>query len=188
MEIKYIPKNEITVVQQDMLNVIEKICFGISSAEIIANKEASHPFGAVELGVFLLLDDDKVVGNAFLYKRLSEYDGQNYYIGGLGGLAVMPEYRGKGYARELTEKTLKMSYEIGVDVACLFISREETLYKFYESLGFAFLYREAYYINSLGNEQIENDVMIMGLNDIALAEKILTTNHKFHYGKEEGCW
>ena len=170
-----------------MLNVIEKTCFGFSAAEIISNKENGHPF-AVELGAFLLFDDEKIVGNAFLYKRLTEYDGQDYYIGGLGGLAVMPEYRGKGYARQLTEKTLKMSCDIGVDIACLFIDREDTIYKLYEKFGYVFLNRRGYYFNSLSKELSEDNVMILGLNNKQLAEKILSTNYKFHYGKEEGCW
>lgn len=188
MKIAYFSKNQITDAHKKMLKVIEKTCFGISSAEIIENKEEGHPFGAVEQGAYLLFDDERIVGNSFLYKRLTEYNRQDYYIGGFGGLAVMPEYRGKGYARQLAEKALIKSYDIGVDVACLFTSREESIYKFYEKLGYNYLNRDAYYIDSLGNEKVENDVMIMGLNNKVLAKKILTTNHKFHYGKEEGCW
>ncbi|MDR2505218.1 MAG: GNAT family N-acetyltransferase [Oscillospiraceae bacterium] len=188
MEIAYVPKNKVTEPHQEMLRIVEKTCFGISSAKIMENKEEGHPFGAVELGAFLLFDDKRIVGNAFLYKRLTEYDGQNYYIGGLGGLAVMPEYRGKGYARQLTERTLNMSYDIGVDVACLFTSREETIYKFYERLGYSFLDRRGYYIDSLHKEAFVDNVMILGINNKELAERILVTNHKFHYGKEEGCW
>lgn len=93
-------------------------------------------FGAVELGSFLLLDERKIVGLVYVYKRLNEYNGQEYYIGGLGGLVVMPEYRGKGYARQLVEKALQMSHEIGVDVACLFIEREDTFYKFYRLMTY----------------------------------------------------
>ena len=188
MEIKYIPKNEITGVQQEMLNTIEKTCFGFSSAEVMNNTEEGHPFGAVELGAFLLFDNEKIVGNAYIYKRLTEYDGQEYYIGGFGGLAVMPAYRGKGYARQLAEESLKKAYDIGVDVACLFTSRKETIHKLYERLGFTFLNRKGYYIDSLHKEASEDDVMIMRLNDKELTAKILATNHKFHYGKEEGCW
>ena len=188
MEIKYVPKSEITGAQQEMLHAIEKTCFGFSSAEIMKNAEEGHPFGAVELGTFLLFDDEKIVGNAYLYKRLAEYDGQDYYIGGFGGLAVLPAYRGKGYARQLAEEALKKAHDIGVDVACLFTSREETVHELYGSLGFAFLNRRGYYIDSLGEEAYEDDVMIMGLNDKDLAEKMLSTNHKFHYGEEEGCW
>ena len=32
-----------------------------------------------------------------------------------------------------------------------------------------------------------DNVMILGLGDMELAQKILSTKHKFGYGKEEGC-
>ena len=188
MEIRYIPKNEMTDAQQEMLYAIEKTCFGFSSSDVMNNTEEGHSLGAAELGVFMLLDNEKVVGNAYLYKRLAAYDGQEYCIGGFGGLAVMPAYRGRGYARQLAEAALKKAYGIGVDVACLITSRDETVHEFYERLGFAFLNRRGYYIDSLQKEASTNDVMIAGLNDKELAGKILATNHKFCYGQEEGCW
>ena len=188
MEIIFTPKSEITKEQQDMLSIVEETCFGISSETLAENEAEGHLFGAVELGVFLLIDGEKIVGNAFLYKRLTDYDGQKYYIGGVGGLAVMPEYRGRGYARELIEKTLAMAHDIGVDVACLFTEREETVYRLYEKMGFSFLNRRGYYLDSLHKEAFRDDIMIMGLNNKELTEKILATNCKFHYGEEEGCW
>jgi len=188
-EFTFIPKNEITKEQQEMLRAVEEDCFGISPIIIqMETEEKGHLFGAVELGVLVLLDEGKIVGNAYLYKRLTDYAGQKYYIGGVGGLAVMPGYRGRGYAKQLVEKTLAMAYDIGVDVACLFTEREETVHKLYEKLGFSFLNRRGYYIDSLHKEAFRDDIMIMGLNNKELSEKILTTNHKFHYGEEEGCW
>ena len=191
MEIKYIPKTEITKEQQDMLNKIEEICFGFSSAALVESMEKNHEghlFGVAELGVLALFDCKKIVGNAYLYKRKTEYDGQDCTIGGLGGLAILPAYRGQGHGRQLIEKALEMAREIGVDVACLFTERDDTVRKLYEKIGFTYINRRAYYLDSLHNEAFRNDVMIMGLNDKKLAEKILTTDHKFHYGDEEGCW
>lgn len=196
MEIKYIARNAMTETQLNMIDIINKICFSDSGKTDKSNentavesvKDEGHPHGAVELGKFLLFDNDKIVGQVFVHKRLTEYDGQDYYIGGFGGLAVLPEYRGKGYARQLVEKALQMSYDIGVDVACLYIGIEDTVYKFYNEIGYKFLNRKAYYIDSLGKEKTEDYVMILGLNNKELANKILTTDHKFHYGKEEGCW
>lgn len=40
----------------------------------------------------------------------------------------------------------------------------------------------------LGTERVIDNVMILGLCDMELAKKILSTKHKFGYGKEEGCW
>lgn len=90
-------------------------------------------FGAAELGAYVLLDGAIIVGIIYIYKRLSEYDGQEFYIGGFGGLGILPSYRGKGYARQLVHKSIQMSYDAGVDIACLFIDRRETVYKFYEN-------------------------------------------------------
>ena len=187
MEIIYIPRKNLTEAQQTMLKDVEKSCFGILDYET-KNNEEGHHFGAIELGAFSLINNDKIVGCAYVYKRLTEYDGQKYYIGGFGGLAVMPEYQGNGYARQLAEKATKLSYDIGVDVACLFTSRDETVYKLYEKLGFIYLNRRGYYLNSLHKEAFRDDIMILGLNNKEIARKILTTNHRFHYGKEEGCW
>ena len=188
MEIVFAAKNEITQKQQKMLNEIERICFGFSAITIIENKDIGHLFGADELGVVLLLDGERIVGNAYLYKRISEYNGKEYCLGGPGGLAVLPEYRGKGYARLLMEKTLELAHDVGVDVACLFTEREDTVHKLYEKFGFVYLNRKGYYVDSLQKEAYRDDIMIMGLKDKALARKILSTGHKFHYGKEEGCW
>ena len=120
---------------------------------------------------------------------ISRISGQSTIpIQSIGGLAIAPEYRGKGYARKLVEVGLQKSYEIGVDVACLFTERTETVHKLYEKFGYAYLNRDVYYIDSLGKERTRDDVMILGLRNKRLAEKILSTNGKFHYGKEEGCW
>ena len=146
MEIRYIPREEITAAQQEMLDGIELTCFGFSSAERLANTEEGYPF-ADDIGAFPLLDDDQIARNAFVYKRQSEYDGQSYCLGGLGGLAILPGCRGKGHARQLAEKTLRMCYDIGVDIACLFMDREDSLSKFYESLGYAFIDRRGYYFD-----------------------------------------
>ncbi len=43
---------------------------------------------------------------------------------------------------------MQKSYEIGVDVACLFTERTETVHKLYEKFGYAYLNRDVYYIKS----------------------------------------
>ena len=53
------------------------------------------------------------------------------------------------------EVGLQKSYEIGVDVACLFTERTETVHKLYEKFGYAYLNRDVYYIDSLGRKERE---------------------------------
>lgn len=187
MEVRFILKDNVTESQQQMIDSLNNLCFGIEEA-ILLNQDEGHLFGAVEIGACVAFEEEKVVGIAYVYKRLTDYDGEDFYIGGIGGLAIAPEYRGKGYARKLVEVGLQKSYEIGVDVACLFTKRTETVHKLYEKFGYAYLNRDVYYIDSLGKERTRDDVMILGLRNKRLAEKIHSTNGKFHYGKEEGCW
>jgi len=58
----------------------------------------------------------------------------------------------------------------------------------YQQLGYVFLNRPAYFINHGNNEVIDDKVMIRRLCNKDLADKILATNHKFHYGKSKGHW
>ncbi|MCL2816273.1 MAG: GNAT family N-acetyltransferase [Oscillospiraceae bacterium] len=186
MEIKYAHDGTMTEKQQKDVDVINGICFtGDPEKEFDIN---TYEWSAPADGIFLLVDDERVVGQVAVHKTLTEYDGQKYYLGGFGGLAVLPKYRGKGYARKLAEAALEKGYEIGVDVACMCVDMESGITDFYQKLGFKFLNRSAYFINHGNNEVTDDTVMIMGLNNKNLADKILTTNHKFHYGKSKGHW
>ena len=128
MEVRFILKDNVTESQQQMIESLNNLCFGIEEA-ILLNQDEGHLFGAVEIGACVAFEEERVVGSAYVYKRLTDYDGEDFYIGGIGGLAIAPEYRGKGYARKLVEVGLQKSYEIGVDVACLFTERTETVHK-----------------------------------------------------------
>ncbi len=103
-----------------MINRLNQACFGFDDT-VIRNIAEGHMFGAVELGQYVVIDNNIIVGIVYVYKRISEYDGEEFYIDGLGGLGVLPEYQGKGYARKLVESALQMSYDIGG--YCLFIYR-----------------------------------------------------------------
>ena len=188
IEIRYIPHGKITKKQQQDVDFINEICLSDESDEDVEFDESTYEYSAPEDGIFLLFDDDRVVGRAAVHKVLTEYDGQEYYLGGFGGLAVLPLYQGKGYARKLAEAALKKANEIGIDIVCMEANIESGITKFYEELGFVFLNRPAYFINHDNNEVTDDNVMVMGLRNKELADKILTTGHKFHYGKSLGHW
>lgn len=147
-----------------------------------------YDWDAPQDGKFLLLDGDNVVGRVAVHKTISEFNGQQYCLGGFGGLAVLPEYRGNGYGRMLAEAALNMLREISVDVACMCVNVESGITDFYRRLGYSFLNRPAYFVNWADKEKTDDTVMIMGINNTKLAEKILHTNYKFHYGKNKGHW
>jgi GNAT superfamily N-acetyltransferase len=191
MEIRYIPEGTMTEKQKNDVDIINNVCL---SGDTYGNEEETefnintYEYSAPEDGMFLLFDGERAIGRAAVHKVLTEYDGQEYCLGGFGGLAVLPEYQGRGYARKLAEAALERAYEIGVDVACMEADTENGIADFYQKLGFSFLNRPAYFINHGNNEVTDNKVMIMGLRDKTLADKILTTKHKFHYGRSLGHW
>jgi predicted N-acetyltransferase YhbS len=192
MEIIYIPNGIMTEKQQKDVDIINETCLSGGSDDPNEPKEEfdinTYEYSAPEDGMFLLFDGERAVGRAAVHKVTTEYNGQEYYLGGFGGLAVLLEYQGKGYARKLAEAALEKAREIGVDVACMEVDMQSGITDFYQKLGFKFLNRSAYFTNH-GNKEVTDDkVMIMGLNDKKLADKILRTGHKFHYGKNIGHW
>ena len=58
----------------------------------------------------------------------------------------------------------------------------------YQKLGYQFLNRPAYFINWIDKEKTDDTVMIKGINNPELAEKILHTDNRFHYGQNKGHW
>lgn len=191
MEIRYIPEGKMIEKHKNDVDIINKICLSGApddTEEEIDFDESTYEYSAPEDGMFLLLDGERAVGRAAVHKTLTQYDGQQYFLGGFGGLAVLPEYQGQGYARKLAEAALEKANEIGVDIACMEVDTQSGITDFYQKLGFAFLNRPAYFINHGNNEVTDDNVMIMGLRNKSLANKILTTNHKFHYGNNLGHW
>lgn len=184
-EIKYFSEGTISEKHLKDISIIDETCLSNDGKDPEIDM---YDWGAPQDGMFLLLDDNRVVGRAAVHKTISEYCGLQYCLGGFGGLAVLPEYRGNGYGRQLAEAALKKAFEIGVDVACMCVDTESGITDFYKRLGFCFLDRPAYFINWNDKEKSDNTVMIMGLNNKELAESILNTNHKFHYGENRGHW
>lgn len=44
------------------------------------------------------------------------------------------------------------------------------------------------FVDALGKEKTNDSVMILGMDNKELADKILDTNYKFHYGRDSGYW
>ncbi|WLC63642.1 GNAT family N-acetyltransferase [Clostridium tagluense] len=163
------------------LTEINNICFAD-----VPDEDCELDFVDVSLGKFLMYHNDKAIGSVGIHKRKAEYDREEYILGGFGALAILPQYRGNGYGKVLAEKAIEKLYEINCDVACLCVDRKHNAYKLYQVLGYTFLQRDAYFIDALGKEKTNDSVMILEIKNNELADKILYTNYKFHYGKGKG--
>ena len=68
MEVRFILKDNVTESQQQMIESLNNLCFGIEEA-ILLNQDEGHLFGAVEIGACVAFEEENVVGIAYVYKR-----------------------------------------------------------------------------------------------------------------------
>lgn len=188
MEIVYVPDGCMTEKQRLDVDVINESCLAGDSHDPEAVEADMYDWEAPEHGKFLLMDGDRAVGRVAVHITRAEYGGRSYTLGGFGGLAVLKEYRGRGYGRALAQAALDKAREIGVDVACMCVNMESGITKLYKDFGYRFLERPAHFTSWAGKEKTDDTVMILGLCDKELAETILSTNGRFSYGDCKGHW
>ncbi|HOO68329.1 MAG TPA: GNAT family N-acetyltransferase [Bacilli bacterium] len=162
---------------------IDDICFGDVPKEDVIYDFIDNP-----IGMFLLLNNGKIIGRVGIHKRVAFYNNQEYVLCGLGGLAVLPEYRNKGYGSKLIRCAINKMLELKCDVACMCVDRSKKAYKLYEKFGYVFLNRDAYYIDALERKKRDDSVMILGICNKDLADYILNSNFEFNYGTDKGYW
>lgn len=187
MDIIFVKDGNLTELQRMGVDYINKTCLSSGTGDAAIERDM-YDWGAPEDGMFLLVDDDKIAGQVSVHRTPSDYDRQIYMLGGFGGLAVLPEYRGRGLGRRLAEEALYRAREIGIDVACMSVNMESGITELYKRLGFRYLGRPARFIGWDNKIKTEENVMIMGVNNKPLAQKILSTDMVFHYGNCKGHW
>lgn len=183
MEIRFLFTENISEKENKEVTEINNICFAD-----VPDEDRKLDFVDVSFGKFLMYYNDKAIGSLGIHIRKSEYDGEEYILGGFGEVAILPQYRGNGYGKIMAEKAINKLYEMNCDVACLCVDRKHNAYKLYQVLGYTFIQRDAYFIDALGKEKTNDSVMILVIKNKELADKILNTNYKFHYGEDKGYW
>src|SRR5262249_27239438 len=96
--------------------------------------QLATPWGRTHLTRWALVDDDRVLGSAKLYSFDATLDGRGVRLAGIGAVFTLPEYRGRGVARELMTQLMHRAARDGADAALLF---SEIGPSYYERLGFA---------------------------------------------------
>lgn len=66
----------------------------------------------------LFIEEEKIVSHASIVKRVVNYSGKDFVIGGVGNIAVHPDYRNKGVGTQLLESVANtisdQEYELGL--------------------------------------------------------------------------
>jgi predicted N-acetyltransferase YhbS len=96
--------------------------------------QAATPWGKRHLRRWALVEDDRLLASAKLYRVDAVLDGRPIQVAGLGAVFTSPDSRGRGAARDLVERLLERAAADGADVALLF---SEIGADYYARLGFA---------------------------------------------------
>jgi len=96
--------------------------------------QVATPWGKRHLRRWALVEADKVLASAKLYRFDAMLDRQPIQVAGIGAVFTSPDSRGRGAARDLLECLLERAAADGADVALLF---SEIGPEYYARLGFA---------------------------------------------------
>ncbi|MBQ7816635.1 MAG: GNAT family N-acetyltransferase [Oscillospiraceae bacterium] len=83
-------------------------------------------------GIYLVKDNEEIAAMVIAGIDLFAYDKKGFYI---YGLATVPQYRGKGLAKQLVEYVCEDKFKNGYQF-CITQPAQESLFEFYKKLGF----------------------------------------------------
>ena len=107
----------------------------------------------------LAVADGKIIADATLHQQLG---GWRRHIGRVSVL-VLPQYRGRGLARNLVNEITQLSRNLGLErLEAEFIGEQEAAIKMFALLGFSNLLRLEDYVKDM--QAISHDYVLMGLN------------------------
>jgi predicted acetyltransferase len=86
---------------------------------------------------FIIKEKGKIVSHVGIFPLQVEADGVNLKVGGIGGVATLPDYRGKGYMSELLKYSIEKMKKEGYSLSWLAGDRQRYRYKIfgYEMAG-----------------------------------------------------
>ncbi len=113
----------------------------------------------------LISKNTELVGIQMIFLREAVFENQHIIIGGLGGLCVKEEFRGRGIARQLLSIAMEEMKRLSCDISMLFTNVHNPQYvKLYNTYGFQILDREYMFINRVGKVCKAKSAMIAPIN------------------------
>lgn len=99
MEIRFLFTENISEKENKEVTEINNIWF-----EDVPDEDWKLDFVDVSFGKFLMYYNDKVIGSLGIHIKKTEYDREEYILGGFGEVAILAQYRGNGYGKIMEEK------------------------------------------------------------------------------------
>ena len=115
---------------------------------------------------------DRLVGTIRLFTRAVPFNGRTVRLGGLGGVATHPDWRGRGIAEAAVRAAMEELQQQGAEVAYL-CSVPELGQRLYARVGFAPLGRPYTYRGRSGKGYTDHDGWLAPLTDPALYAAML---------------
>ena len=75
---------------------------------------------AREAGIWVALDDGKLVSSVRVFHRCVYISGQRVSMGGIGEVCTLPEYQKRGLSAELLKRSVGYMREQGLNISLLF--------------------------------------------------------------------
>lgn len=181
IKIKTILESELSQKELQEIKILHAECFAD-----VSHEEIEEDFIAKSFACIIAYKNGAVVGTLRLFKRLNDFEGRKFTLGGLGGVCVTQKERGQGIASKMCQGGLIKLKEEGCDVACLNVDLIKKVYGLYEKLGFKFMEREFSFTNSKGVKKYDTGTMFIPLNSKEVYDLIMRSKETFHYGV--GYW
>jgi predicted acetyltransferase len=124
----------------------------------------------------LAFEESAVIGRAITYKRTVSFEGEEFILGGIGGVKVRDSHRRRGIAAKLIEIAMVDLQEADCSIVFLGTNiQNPVLVNFYEKFGFQLLGKDYVCTGRSGREYSFDDGMIASINDHQLYTKILNS-------------
>lgn len=141
----------------------------------------SNQFFATPTFAVVAKEDEALIGLLFVFVREIIFESEKYCLGGVGGVVVEKNSRGKGVATSILKLAINEMTKRKVDVSMLCTDLDR-LGKLYEGVGFVRLGRNYNFIDKKGKTEVEAGGMIMSICSKQVFESILNSKSDLNVG------
>lgn len=164
----------LTAAELEAFNAVESAAFGdvnwtTKKAQEIADRYSSD---ADTIGYVVAHVGDALVGTIRIFMRAVPYAGRTVHLGGIGGVATHPGWRGRGIAETTVRAAMDELCRRGGEVAYL-CAVPELGQRLYAKVGFVALGRPYTYRGRSGKHYTDHDGWLAPLTDPALCAAML---------------
>jgi predicted acetyltransferase len=174
-------EGNITASEKVAIQKLQKECF-----DDVPKESIEEDFIAESFAKIFAYNGSDIVGMLSLKKRNITFAGKSIVLGGIGGVCVAGNMRGKGIATQMLKNGLEVLKKEKCDIACLNVDLKKEAYKLYEKAGFTMMERPISFENSKGEIKHDTGTMFIPLCSKAIYDFIMNSKETFHYGK--GYW